>query len=148
MATVEQIAEVNEIGETIAESVNEFLHTDYGAATIDDLAAQGIVMEAIQSSSKIDDSLAGLTFVVTGTLSKFTRSEVQQMIKDHGGKVSSSVSKNTSYLLAGEEAGSKLAKAQKLNVRVIDESAFSELLNDPVARRAQSEALEQDDPGS
>ncbi|HEX7405866.1 MAG TPA: BRCT domain-containing protein, partial [Candidatus Nanopelagicaceae bacterium] len=73
-------------------------------------------------------TLAGLTFVLTGSLASYTRDEAAELITAHGGKVSSSVSKKTSYLLAGTDPGSKLAKAQELGVSVIDQSQFQKLL--------------------
>ena len=74
------------------------------------------------------DSLAGKTFVVTGTLVKFTREEIQDLIRQHGGKASSSVSAKTDYVVAGEQAGSKLAKAEKLGVKVLTEDQFEALI--------------------
>ncbi len=129
-ATVEELSEINEIGDIIAESVNEFIHSEVGKTSIRELRELDIDTTAVKSTTQAGNSLEGLTFVVTGTLRDRTRSEVQQLIKDHGGKVSSSVSKNTSYLLAGDEAGSKLAKAQKLEVTVIDEDEFAKMIGE------------------
>ena len=128
-ATVEELNAVDEIGETIAESVFGFVHSDYGREIIDDLRALGVKMEA-EKPVIVGDSLAGKTLVVTGTLSKFTRDEIQDMIRQHGGKASSSVSAKTDYLVAGEKAGSKLAKAEKLGVKVLSEEDFEALLGD------------------
>ena len=75
------------------------------------------------------DRLAGVTFVLTGTLPTMTRAEASALIEKHGGKVTGSVSKKTRYLLAGEDAGSKLAKAQKLGVEILDENAFVKLID-------------------
>lgn len=75
------------------------------------------------------DRLAGVTFVLTGTLPTMTRAEASALIEKHGGKVTGSVSKKTRYLLAGEDAGSKLAKAQKLGVEILDENAFLKLID-------------------
>ena len=74
--------------------------------------------------SKASNELAGMTIVVTGTMQNFTRQQIEQAIKDHGGKASSSISKKTTFLIAGEDAGSKLEKARKLGVKVIDENEF------------------------
>ena len=78
-----------------------------------------------------DSPIAGKTFVVTGKLSTFTRDEIHEHIKAHGGKASGSVSKKTDYLVAGENAGSKLAKAEKLGVTVLTELEFQQLLGEP-----------------
>lgn len=128
-ATVEQLAEINEVGDIIAESVHDFFQTEYGQQTADDLTSLGLdVTEEQPEPSEVEGPLAGLTFVVTGTLDGYTRTEAHDAIVEHGGKTSSSVSKSTDYLLAGEKAGSKLAKAEKLGVKVLDEAAFRELL--------------------
>ena len=104
-----------------------FLSSDYGRAIIADLTALGVKMEADQAVTA-GDALAGKTLVVTGTLSKYTRDEIQQLIRQHGGKASSSVSAKTDYVIAGENAGSKLAKAEKLGVKVLSEDEFETLL--------------------
>ena len=127
-ATVDQLSEINEIGDIIAESVHGFLHSEYGQATIEDLQLQGVEMTAEQQTVA-GDSLTGKTFVVTGTLSKYTRDEIHDLIKQHGGKPTSSVTKKTDYLVAGEKAGSKLDKANQLGVTVISEGDFEELIN-------------------
>ena len=80
------------------------------------------------TAKKADDSLDGMTFVLTGTLPTMTRDEASALIKEHGGKVSGSVSKKTTYVVAGEEAGSKLTKARDLGVNVIDEAALLAML--------------------
>ena len=81
-------------------------------------------------SKKTSDKFNGLTFVLTGTLPTLKRNEAAKMIEDLGGKVSSSVSKNTSYVLAGEDAGSKLIKAQTLQIKIIDEDTFVNMINE------------------
>ena len=126
-ASVEQLSETREIGDVIAETVHQFLNNDYGRQTIDDLRELGIVLEQPRSQSN-QRPLAGKTFVVTGTLARFTRDEVKRMIEQAGGRASSSVSKKTDFVLAGEKAGSKLEKARKLGVEVIDEAQFEALL--------------------
>ena len=126
-ASVEELADVNEIGGIIAASVFNFLHSDHGNATIADLRALGIKMQADQPVLA-SDKLNGKSFVVTGTLVKFTRDEIQELIRQHGGKVSSSISAKTDYLVAGEKAGSKLAKAEKLGVQVLSEDQFEALV--------------------
>ncbi len=126
-ASVEELTKVNEIGGIIAESVFNFLHSDYGKAIIGDLRSLGIKLAADQPA-RASDTLAGKTLVVTGTLVKYSRDEIQDLIRQHGGKASSSVSAKTDFLVAGEKAGSKLAKAEKLGVRVLTEDEFEALI--------------------
>ncbi len=116
-ATVENITEINDFGEIMARSVVDFFKKDTTRAIIDKLRAAGVVME--ESKKELSSEFEGLTFVLTGTLENMTRDEAAELIKARGGKVSSSVSKNTSYVVAGEAAGSKLTKAQALGVNVI-----------------------------
>ena len=79
-------------------------------------------------TERLDDRFAGLTFVLTGTLEGYTRNEASEIIEKYGGKTASSVSAKTSYVLAGEEAGSKLTKAQALGVKIISEAEFNEMI--------------------
>ena len=128
-ASAEQIAEVPEIGEIIAQSVYEFLHEPYGQSTVEELRTAGVVMEATEhAAEQAGDQLAGKSIVVTGTLNKYTRDEIHALIQAHGGRAASSVSKNTDYVVAGEKAGSKLAKAEKLGVEVLSEDDFERLI--------------------
>ncbi|MGC3968683.1 MAG: helix-hairpin-helix domain-containing protein [Pirellulales bacterium] len=130
-ASEEQLSEVNEIGETIAASVYAFLHGDEGARIVDDLKSVGLDMTSPKKAPPIgggEGKLAGKTLVVTGTLVKYKRDEIEELITRHGGKASSSVSKKTSYLVAGAEAGSKLEKAQSLGVPVLTEDEFEQLI--------------------
>lgn len=130
-ASMEQLSEINEIGPIIAESVHEFLAGDFGSTTIGDLAAVGVTMEVPQFAGKErSEILAGKTLVVTGTLTKYTRDEIKELIVRHGGKAASSVSSKTDYLVAGEKSGSKLAKAESLGVTVLTEEEFEKLLNE------------------
>lgn len=128
-ASVGDLSQIHEIGPVIARSVYDFLHSEAGQRIVDDLRSVGVKMESGQSA---DDSgtrkLEGKTFVVTGTLQKYTRDEIHALIERHGGRAASSVSKNTDYLVAGEKAGSKLNKAQQLGVTVLDEAGFDALL--------------------
>ena len=126
-ATEEELGEINEIGGIIAKSIHDFLHGDYGKSTIEDLRELGVRMDA-DKEAITSNSLEGKTFVVTGTLSRFTRDEIHDLIQKHGGKTSSSVSKKTDYLVAGEKAGSKLEKANKLGVAVISEEDFDAMI--------------------
>lgn len=130
-ASVEDLSSVDEIGEIIAESVHQFLHDDYGQKVIEDLKHVGVKLTedvAPDAADQPEGVLSGKTLVVTGTLVKFKRDEIESIIERHGGRAASSVSKNTDYVVAGEKAGSKLEKAQQLGVRVLTEDEFEELL--------------------
>ena len=128
-ATIEQLGEIHEIGETIARSVYEFFHGQHGQQAIEQLQAAGVVMQSsAQQEPSGSQTLAGKTLVVTGTLSRYTRDEIHALIQQHGGRAASSVSKKTDYVVAGENAGSTLDKAQQLNVPVITEDDFDQLL--------------------
>ena len=128
-ASMEELSEVQEIGQIIARSVFDFVHSEYGAATIEDLRRVGVVMESPRTSTAAADGvLSGKTLVVTGTLTRYSRDEIEDLITRHGGRAASSVSKNTDYLVAGEKAGSKLAKAEQLGVPVLSEDQFDALL--------------------
>ncbi len=124
-ATVEQLSAVNEIGPVIAQSVYDFFHNESGHEAIRQLKAVGLdpKMEKLAASPS-ELILAGKTVVVTGTLKKFERAEIEELIVKLGGKASGSVSKKTSFVVVGEAAGSKLAKAKELGVEVIGEEEF------------------------
>jgi DNA ligase (NAD+) len=126
-ASVEQLSETMEIGPIIAQSVYDFLHSKFGHETIEDLKGVGVKMESATRAGG-RRALEGKTLVVTGTLQKYSRDEIKELITRHGGHAASSVSKNTDYLLAGEKAGSKLEKAQQLGVPVITEEEFERLV--------------------
>ncbi len=128
-AKVEQLTEVNEIGPVIAASIHQFFNSDAGKSVIERLKAVGVKMSAEPKPAASDQTLAGKTVVVTGTLSGFSRKEAQDAIKAAGGRAAASVSKNTDFVVAGESAGSKAAKAQSLGVEVIDEAEFVKRLN-------------------
>lgn len=127
-ASEEQLSNVNEIGPIIAKSVYQFLHDDYGRRTLGDLASVGVKMQSTRPVTWAARTLEGKTLVVTGTLTKYNRDEIQALIAQHGGRAASSVSQKTDYLVAGESAGSKLAKAQELGVPVLTEAQFEALL--------------------
>ena len=129
-ATVEQLSETAEIGPIIAESVHRYLHGEQGEQTISDLRSMGVEMTTPRSNDAGSNLFAGLSFVVTGTLEQYNRNEIHQLIEQHGGKTSASVSARTSYLVAGAKAGSKLVRAEKLGVTVLSESDFSRLLEE------------------
>ncbi|QDT26429.1 DNA ligase [Gimesia panareensis] len=129
--SVEDLAEVNEIGPVIAESVYNFFHSDFGQKLVSDLKELGLNMGTpVAKKEKASGVLDGKTVVVTGTLSQFTRGEAKELIVKHGGKASGSVSSKTDYLLAGEKAGSKLTKAQELDVPVLSEEEFLTMLGE------------------
>jgi DNA ligase (NAD+) len=127
-ATAEEISAVPEIGPVIAASVHEWLASDYGRRVIAGLRAAGVRLDVPDSERIEAGPLTGKTLVVTGTLEGFSRQEAEEAIRKAGGRASSSVSKKTDYLVAGAEAGSKLDKAQKLGVAVLDVAAFKQLL--------------------
>ena len=126
-ATAEELANVDGVGSTIADSIVEWFSEDWHRDIVTKWSDAGITMVQQQTDS-VPQTLAGLTFVLTGTLPTFARDEVSEEIVLHGGKVSTSVSKKTRYLLAGSDPGSKLAKAQEVGVPVIDEVQFKKLL--------------------
>lgn len=127
-APVEKIAEIPGIGPKIAESVHEFFSIPENVAVIERLRQAGVVLEEEKPENELPQTLAGLTFVLTGTLEHFTRDEAGAQLKAMGAKVSSSVSKKTSFVVAGEAAGSKLTKAESLGVPVLDEAALQQIL--------------------
>ncbi|WP_182870490.1 NAD-dependent DNA ligase LigA [Stieleria mannarensis] len=128
-ASVEDLAGLHEIGDRIAESLHEFLHSDYGQKTLDELRSQGVTLEDPEPVEVEGGRLLeGKTVVVTGTLKHYKRDEIKKLIAKLGGRASGSVSKNTDFLVAGEKAGSKLTKANELGVKVLSETAFQELV--------------------
>jgi DNA ligase (NAD+) len=128
-ASIDELSDVMEIGPVIAQSVYDFLHSDFGRHTIGDLKQLGVDMTAPKKAAPAaGGALAGKTLVITGTLEKYKRDEIEELIARHGGRAASSVSKKTDYVVAGKEAGSKLAKAQQLGVKVLSEEEFEELL--------------------
>lgn len=126
-ASAQQLADIDGVGQIIAESIVEWFGVAWHQEIIAKWEKAGVCMVAQQSQS-LPQTLAGLTFVVTGGLETFTRDGISETIAAHGGKASSSVSKKTDYVLVGSDPGSKLAKAQELGVPVIDEARFKELL--------------------
>ena len=126
-ATEEQICEIEDFGLIMAKSVVDFFKKDTTRYIISKLKSAGVVTE--EAIKEVTSEFEGLTFVLTGTLENMTRDEAADMIKARGGKVSSSVSKKTDYVLAGEAAGSKLTKAQALGVKIIDKEEFLKMCN-------------------
>lgn len=125
-ADVEQLANIEGIGGIIAQSIYDFFHEERNVKMIEELKELGV--NPVSKVKPKSDKLAGKTFVLTGTLQNMTRDETSAIIKSHGGKTSSSVSKKTSYVLAGENAGSKLDKAQNLGVIILTEDDFLEMI--------------------
>ncbi len=126
-ASAETLADIDGVGETIAQSIVEWFAVDWHQAIVAKWSRDGVAMEVVAGIA-LPQTLAGLTFVVTGGLEKYTRDSIAETITAHGGKPSSSVSKKTDYVLVGSDPGSKLAKAQELGVPIIDEAAFDALL--------------------
>ena len=126
--TSEELALVEDIGPIVAESIREFFLQDQTIDLIKRLKEAGVNMKYLEEEGE-DNRFEGKTFVLTGTLEKYTRGEASNIIEKFGGKTSSSVSKKTDYVLAGEEAGSKLTKAQNLGVRILSEEEFEEMIN-------------------
>lgn len=127
-ASFEELSMLEDIGPVIADSIYNFFKQDQTIDLINKLKTAGVNMELQEESQ--DERFAGKTFVLTGTLEKYTREEAQDIIEKFGGKTSSSVSKKTSYVLAGEEAGSKLVKAQNLGVQIINENEFEQMIGE------------------
>ncbi|WP_414153543.1 NAD-dependent DNA ligase LigA [Parolsenella sp.] len=127
-ADEERIAAVEGVGPKIAHSVREFLSVEENAAVLERLREAGVVLEEEQTGEAAPQTLAGLTFVLTGTLERHTRDEAKAALQAFGAKVSGSVSKKTSYVVAGAAAGSKLTKAEQLGVPVLDEEALDRIL--------------------
>jgi DNA ligase (NAD+) len=127
-ANFEQITAIHEIGDKMAQSVVNFFKQEQSKDTIEKLKSAGVNLKSKKQEKGKDSRFEGLTFVLTGTLVNYNRNEAKEIIEKFGGKVSGSVSKKTSYVLAGEEAGSKLDKANQLGIKVIDEVEFEQMI--------------------
>jgi DNA ligase (NAD+) len=125
-ASEEELQEVNEVGPRIAASIVEFFAEPRNRELVEQLRKAGLTLKG--EKKQRGTALAGKTFVLTGTLAKYTRDQAKQMIEDAGGRVSGSVSKKTDYVVAGTDAGSKLEKAKELGVSVIDEIEMERLV--------------------
>jgi DNA ligase (NAD+) len=132
-AGVEQIVAIDGIGPAVANSVAQFFSLPPNQALVQKLKDVGVRTEGQPAAARASDGLSGLTFVITGTLPTMSREQAEQLIKSHGGKVTGSVTKKTSYLLAGEAAGSKLAKATELKVPIVDEARLLEMVGGQAA---------------
>ena len=125
-ATEEELTQVSEVGPKVAKALLEYFAEPRNRALIADLKAVGLTMPAEKRVTT--SQFEGLTFVITGTLPTLTREAAKALIESAGGRVSGTVSKKTDYVVAGEEAGSKLEKAQSLNVKIVDEPGLLALL--------------------
>lgn len=129
-ASVEELDHIHEIGLSVAESVYEWFRDDRNFDLVARLKAAGVKTETdAANTANFDERFVGKTFVLTGKLEAFTRDDAARLIEERGGRVSSSVSKKTDFVVAGSDAGSKLAKAESLGVVVMDESAFQEMIS-------------------
>lgn len=127
-ASHEELLQVEEIGDKMADTIYDFFRNERNIEFINKLKAARVNMLSKAADSSKPQIFAGMTFVLTGTLSGYKREEAAEIIESLGGKVSGSVSKKTSYVLAGEEAGSKLTKAEQLGVKIIDEDEFRKMV--------------------
>lgn len=118
---------VEDIGQITAKSVYEFFRQEQTIDLIEKLKKAGVNMKEAEEEEH-DSRFSGMTFVLTGTLEKYTRDKASEIIEKFGGKTSGSVSKKTTYVLAGEEAGSKLTKAEELGVKILTEAEFDEMI--------------------
>lgn len=129
-ASVEELDDIPEIGLAVAESVHDWFRDAKNIDLIDRLRAAGVQMEMdAASTAALDERFVGKTFVLTGKLENYTRDEAAKLIEDRGGRVSSSVSKKTDYVVAGEDAGSKLTKAESLGVAILNEEEFRAMIS-------------------
>ena len=125
-ATVEDILSIDGFGEVMAQAVVSFFALEPSRELVRRLSEVGVNMTA--QVSREDDRFSGMTFVLTGTLPTMKRSEAAALVEKYGGKTAGSVSKKTTYVLAGEDAGSKLTKAQQLGIAIIDEETFLDMI--------------------
>lgn len=129
-ATVEDYLMVNDIGPIVAESLVQYFHNEINQKIIKSIIASGITWPALKKINAINSKLNNQTFVVTGTLNSFSRDEIKDLVEANGGKVSGSVSKKTSYVVVGDNPGSKADKASELGIPIITEINLMEMLND------------------
>jgi DNA ligase (NAD+) len=128
-ASAEELENLNEVGSRIAQAVDEYFREPHNVELINRLEKVPLTMPAEKRVTT--STLAGLTFVLTGSLPTLTREAAKDLIESAGGRVSATVSRKTSYLVAGEDSGSKLDRARALNVPVLDEHSLRALLNPP-----------------
>ncbi|MGF7143511.1 DNA ligase (NAD+) [Anaerotaenia torta] len=128
-ASYEELVAVDDVGDITARSITEFFQQEENRRILDRLEKAGMNFTSLTEESSENQSFAGMTFVITGTLPSMGRTEMEELVKKHGGKVSGSVSKKTGYLIAGENAGSKLTKARELGVTVLSEEDVLTMLD-------------------
>ena len=139
-ASIEELTAIDDVGEITARFLRDWLESEQSQDLIRRLREVGVNMECLEKP--VDDRFAGQTFVLTGSLTRFTRDEATEMIQRRGGKASGSVSKKTTYVVAGEAAGSKLAKAQELGIAILGEEEFLALLGEePASHPSESEQI-------
>ena len=126
-AKFEDLVSINDIGKIMAESIFEFFSQTQTIDLIDKLKQVGINME-LQEDDETDKRFDGMIFVLTGGLENYSRKQAEEIIEKFGGKTSGSVSKKTTYVLAGEDSGSKLVKANKLGIQIINEKQFIDMI--------------------
>ena len=126
-ASLEDLTETEDVGEITAKSVYEFFKQEQTKDLLEKLSLAGVNMADKKQKIK-DKRFVGKTFVLTGSLENYSRDEASKIIESFGGKTSSSVSKKTNYVLAGEEAGSKLTKAEELGIEIITEEQFEKMI--------------------
>ena len=129
-ATFEQLQEVQDVGEVVANRIVLFWREAHNVAVVQDLIAQGVHWEVVETKEAGENPLKGKTVVLTGTLAQMGRDQAKALLQQLGCKVSGNVSAKTDFVIAGESAGSKLAKAQELNIRILDEEAFLALVKE------------------
>ena len=127
-ATVEELTQINDVGAITARSIVDYLSQPQSRDLIARLKAAGVNM--VSTAAVVDQRFAGMTFVLTGTLTRYDRKNAQELIEARGGKAVGSVSKRTTYVVAGEAAGSKLKKAQELNIPILTENDFARMLEE------------------
>jgi DNA ligase (NAD+) len=129
-ASIENLIQIDEIGEGIAQQIVAFFADEKNVAFIERLREYGLQLEAVENNTVVSDKLAGMTIVVSGVFEKYSRDEIKELIEANGGKNATSISKKTSFVVAGENMGpSKLEKCQSLGVKIITEAEFDALLN-------------------
>lgn len=136
-ATVDQLLQVNDVGPVVAEAIHTFFAQPHNREVVEQLRACGVAWEEGAPAERATLPLAGKTVVLTGTLPTLSRDAAKDMLEAAGAKVAGSVSKKTHYVVAGEEAGGKLAKAQELGVPVLDEAGMLALLAAPAPTEPQ-----------
>jgi DNA ligase (NAD+) len=127
-ASIEELSETESVGTIVAESIKDWFSEPWHQTIVKKWAKAGVRMQEEAKESNLDQNLSGLIFVVTGSLTSFTRDEAKEAIESRGGKAAPAVSKNTNYVVAGDKAGSKLKKAEELGIPVLDEAGFKLLL--------------------